>query len=86
MLQEPESAPPAKREEAGSNDSSGNAGGAGGEAVVLAEGSYSSGVLVSLDPMRPTALKLTVFLAGQGGGGGGGGDDKKTFLLAAAYG
>lgn len=78
MLQEPQ--------DGGSNDSSENAGGADEEAVVLAKGSYSSGVLVSLDPMRPTALKLTIFPAGQGDGGGGGGDDKKAFLLAAAYG
>lgn len=37
----------------------------GGEAVVLAEGPYSAGVLLALDPARPAVLKLTV--GGQGG-------------------
>lgn len=57
------------------------------EAVVLAEGPYSSGVLVALDPARPTVLKLTV---GEGQGqdavGGGGGGEATVLIVGAVDG
>ena len=57
----------------------------GEEVVVLAEGRYSSGVLVALDPSRPTALKLMIGRGGgSAGGGGGGGTSKGVELLLGA--
>lgn len=70
-------------------------GGSGGGRELLAEGCYSSssgGVLISLDPARLTALKLTI-VQDQGVGGGGGesssearGDKKNIFILGALSG
>lgn len=51
---------------------------------VLAEGRYECGVLVALDPTRPTGLKLTVVHGGAGGEGGGGSDGGKTVLMLGA--
>eukprot|EP00752_Nemacystus_decipiens_P006496 g5849.t1 len=56
---------------------------AAAEAIVLAEGPYSSGVLVALDPARPTVLKLTVGGQGAEAGGGGGGGSSSVLVLGA---
>ncbi|CAM9470559.1 unnamed protein product [Pylaiella littoralis] len=53
------------------------------EAVVLAEGTYSSGVLVGLDPARPDVLKLTIG-GRQRAEAAGGGNEAPTVLLLGA--
>ena len=83
MLREPCSIPAAKTG-AVEPDSAAKTG-RDGKPVVLAEGLYSSGVLVSLDPTRPAALKLTIFSEGRKHDDGGG-DDKAVFSLGAADG
>lgn len=56
-----------------------------GNVLVLAEAAYDSGcVLVALDPIRPTALKLTIGGGGGGGKGGASGGGVKTVLLLGA--
>lgn len=53
------------------------------EAGVLAEVPYSSGVLVALDPTRPTVFKITVG-GGQGEQAGGGSGPPTTVLVLGA--
>lgn len=54
------------------------------EAVVLAEGPYSSGVLVGLNPARPEALKLTIGGQQRGQAASGGSEAPATVLLLGA--
>lgn len=72
----------AAKEAAGGNADGGAP--AAAEAVVLAEGPYSSGVLVALDPTRPTVLKLTI--GGREASGAGEAPGSAVVLLGAVDG